>query len=56
VCEADGNCGDGASCEILTCDDGPCSVCLTTCLNDARCRFGDGYICDEFGTCTPDQL
>lgn len=49
----DGFCGAGASCEELDCG-GPCNVCLSTCVSDTQCRGDEAYICDPFGTCTPE--
>jgi serine protease len=60
-CTEDGECGQGGSCEILGCVDGQgnpfdCGVCLLSCLSDAQCRFDEGYVCDQFGTCSPQDL
>ena len=51
VCD-DGFCGAGASCEELDCG-GPCNVCLSTCVSETQCRDDENYVCDPFGTCTP---
>lgn len=56
LCDLDGACGENAACEILECDTGPCAVCLLRCVSDAQCRFDEGYLCDRYGTCTPDGL
>ncbi len=56
LCDLDGACGENAACEILECDGAPCAVCLLRCVSDAQCRFDDGYLCDRYGTCTPDGL
>lgn len=56
LCDLDGVCGQGAACELLECDTGPCAVCLLQCVSDSQCRFGEGYLCDAYGTCTPDGL
>lgn len=56
LCDLDGACGENAACEILECDTGPCAVCLLQCVSDSQCRFDDGYICDRFGTCTPEEF
>ncbi len=51
----DGFCGAGASCEILECGAGvPCNVCLSACVSEGQCRADEGYLCDPFGTCTPE--
>jgi serine protease len=52
-CGADGYCGPGGSCEILDCDTGPCAICLRSCVSASQCRAGEGYLCDAYGTCTP---
>ena len=49
----DGVCGSGGSCENFECEDGPCALCLSTCLSAGQCRTGEGFTCDSFGTCTP---
>jgi serine protease len=49
----DGFCGASASCEILECAGGACNVCLASCVSETQCRSGSGYICDPYGTCTP---
>ena len=56
LCDLDGACGENAACEILECDTGPCAVCLLQCVSDAQCRFEEGYLCDRFGTCTPEEF
>lgn len=56
LCDLDGACGENAACELLECDTGPCAVCLLQCVSDAQCRFEDGYLCDRYGTCTPEGL
>lgn len=56
LCDLDGACGEGAACELLECDTGPCAVCLVQCVSDSQCRFDEGYLCDGYGTCTPDGL
>jgi len=50
----DGFCGSNGSCEELTCGTGPCFVCLASCASDNQCRTGQGFVCDNFQTCTPD--
>lgn len=50
----DGFCGSNGSCEELTCGAEPCFVCLASCATDNQCRTGQGFVCDNFQTCTPD--
>lgn len=53
-CTLDGRC-NGASCEGFDdCGNGaPCGLCLVTCATASQCRQNEGYICDDFGTCSP---
>ncbi len=41
-------CPDGARCSVLS--DGT-AACLPACSRDDQCRVGDGYACDNQGTC-----
>ena len=54
ICTDDGRC-NGGSCESFdVCGEAQaCGLCMKACVTASQCRFGEGYVCDDFGTCSP---